>query len=240
MKHLPIGNTSFSLIRKEDSLYVDKTDLIYNIAIIKDRPIFISRPRRFGKSLLVNILHCLFSNGLEYFKGLAIENLWHDKTYRVIHIDFSIISSTSLQEFIKEFDDELIQSFCLSDSFSQFDAQGNFLSPNRLFSNIIRDLPNRSIVLLIDEYDSPLIHHLDNYDELDKHLRILNDFYSTVKRYNEKFRFRRICHPACRICSGPAASLQVYGKNLRQGPRAGDCGGHGKKVLLPVLYDQSG
>ena len=69
-------------------VYVDKTASIYQM-IKSGRQFFISRPRRFGKSLLVSTLESLFSKGTEMFKGLAIEKVWTDKTYKVIHLDFS-------------------------------------------------------------------------------------------------------------------------------------------------------
>ena len=188
IRRLPLGNPIFSLLRIEDSVYVDKTDLIYSIAM-NSTPMFISRPRRFGKSLLINTLQSLFSKGLEDFRGLAIEKLWHDKTYQVIHIDFSELGSKSPQEFIRIFDLMLIRDFGVNGLISELDSKGDYLPPSFLFEKIISDLPDRSIVLLIDEYDSPLTHHLNNYDELDDISKILCDFYAVVKRYSGKFRF---------------------------------------------------
>ena len=86
-KYLPLGNPDFSAIRDANMIYVDKTKIIENIAS-QTTPIFFSRPRRFGKSLLVNTLHNLFANGLEKFHNLDIEKNWNDTTYRVVHIDF--------------------------------------------------------------------------------------------------------------------------------------------------------
>ena len=89
---LPLSITSFSEFCERNKIYVDKTDLVAKLAQF-DAPIFLSRPRRFGKSTLVSTFHELFANGLDKFQGLKIvaDNLWNDKTYKVIHLDFSII-----------------------------------------------------------------------------------------------------------------------------------------------------
>ena len=92
---LPLSITAFSEFCERNKIYIDKTDLVAKLAQF-DAPIFLSRPRRFGKSTLVSTFHELFSNGLDgldKFQGLKIvtENLWKDTTYKVIHLDFSII-----------------------------------------------------------------------------------------------------------------------------------------------------
>lgn len=91
IRRLPRANNSFEDIRKKNQIYVDHTDLIYEFAYL-DGPNFLSRPRRFGKSLLISTLESLFSHGTEYFKGLKIERLWNEaekgKTYKVIQLDF--------------------------------------------------------------------------------------------------------------------------------------------------------
>ena len=88
---LPLGISSFEKIRSTGMIYVDKTDLIFEIASLND-PFFLSRPRRFGKSLLLSTFESLFTHGTEYFKGLKIEKLWNelekDRTYKAIHLDF--------------------------------------------------------------------------------------------------------------------------------------------------------
>ena len=91
IKKLPLGTTLFENFILKNKIYVDKTDLIAKLTEFDDCPVFLSRPRRFGKSTLVNTFEELFSHGLEKFKGLKIdkENLWQDKTYKVLHLDFS-------------------------------------------------------------------------------------------------------------------------------------------------------
>ncbi|MBQ8023610.1 MAG: AAA family ATPase, partial [Succinivibrio sp.] len=108
-KLLP-DTTDFRELIDSNRIYVDKTSIISKFAVGKG-PFFISRPRRFGKSTLINTLHELFAHGIEKFKGLEIEPLWDDKTYKVIHLDFSTFKEvTSISSFNKEF----IEAFRLS------------------------------------------------------------------------------------------------------------------------------
>ena len=108
LNKLPNGISDFDTLRKEQRIYVDKTDLIYKIASNNAQPIFFSRPRRFGKSLLVSTFECLFLRKLELFKGLKIEPLWKDtKQYCVLHLDFSAMDFTSVEEFKKAFNNDL-------------------------------------------------------------------------------------------------------------------------------------
>ena len=186
INRLPIGLLEFSNLRKKNKIYVDKTDLIYKIAS-QDAPIFFSRPRRFGKSLLINTLSCLFKKGVEYFHGLDIEKKWKDKTYQVVHFDFSGIANKNFQNFKNALGDTIIEGFCMRNSVSQFNEYGA-REPDRILNQIAKNLENDSVVLLIDEYDAPLTHHIDDPDELKNIMSIMNDFYSTIKQYTDKFR----------------------------------------------------
>ena len=101
-KTLP-NYASFSKLIETNSIYVDKTGIIANFAKSKG-PYLLTRPRRFGKSTLINTLHELFAHGIEKFKGLEIEPLWDDKTYKVIHLDFSTFKEVpSNSSFNKDF-----------------------------------------------------------------------------------------------------------------------------------------
>ena len=88
IRNLPIDSTNFEVLRKQNKIYIDKTDLIFEFAQ-DDAPIFLSRPRRFGKSLLTTTIKSLFEHGLEYFEGLKISKLWNDTTYPVLYLNFS-------------------------------------------------------------------------------------------------------------------------------------------------------
>ena len=178
-RRLPYASIGFEDMRERQKIYVDKTALIYQIAI-QDVPIFFSRPRRFGKTLLLNTLASLFSNGLKYFHGLAIEKMWNDKTYQVIRIDFSSIADNNAQDFKQALNDTLVTAFNVAGIVSQ-GSENAIRDPDRVLNEIIRKKINNSIVLLVDEYDAPLIHNIDNEEDLRGIMRTLNKFYATIK-----------------------------------------------------------
>ena len=161
-KLLPVGTSDFSTLRLRNQIYVDKTELIYQIAS-QSQKFFFARPRRFGKSLLISTFESLFKYGLRDFKGLAIENLWKEKcTYNVVSLDFSVIPSfSSVEEFSKKF------MAILGGGFSPFgfnyvpDPLNDFF--DQLFT-WMRAQPRNSLVILIDEYDAPLTGCLNNKD----------------------------------------------------------------------------
>ena len=186
INNLPLGLSDFSNIRESRMIYVDKTELISKIAR-RRTPIFFSRPRRFGKSLLINTLHSLFSKGLEDFCGLDLEKTWNDTTYKVVHIDFSGIASRNSNSFIRAFTRRIIQQFKKNNKFSFSNSLCDEY-PADVLDDICQHLDNNSVVLLIDEYDAPLTHHLDRPDELQDIVEILNDFYAVAKQYTDKFR----------------------------------------------------
>ncbi|MBQ7739180.1 MAG: AAA family ATPase [Desulfovibrionaceae bacterium] len=186
IKYLSYGNPEFTYLREENKIYVDKTGLIYKIAS-QDTPIFFSRPRRFGKSLLINTLQALFSTGLEYFHGLEIEKVWNDKTYKVVHIDFSGMADDDHIDLIKDLGEIIIQEFEMDDLVSRSNSSG-LKNPSMILNEICKKLKNKSVVLLIDEYDAPLTHNINNHDELDRIKKVLNNFYAVIKQYTGKFR----------------------------------------------------
>ena len=184
---LSLGLLKFSNIRKENMIYVDKTNLIAKIAS-KRVPVFLSRPRRFGKTLLVNTLSSLFTDGLKYFYGLDIEKKWNDKKYKVVHLDFSSLADKSPLEFKRDFNESIIEEFGMKGIVAKSDEIG-IRSPDRVMNDIAKRLDDNSIVLLIDEYDAPLVHNINNPDELMDIMKILNNFYAVVKQYIDAFRF---------------------------------------------------
>ena len=186
-KQLP-DTTDFGELIDNNCIYVDKTAIINQFAS-KKGPFFISRPRRFGKSTLINTLHELFSHGLEKFKGLKIEPLWKDKTYKVLHLDFSSYNFLSEINFNDYFYEDLKQEF-LSIGLKVNDSTLDTKIPALLFDNVLKNNPSdQKIVLLIDEYDTPLSAVLNNEKEFIARRDILHSFYSKVKQYQGRFRF---------------------------------------------------
>ena len=186
-KQLP-DTTDFGELIDNNCIYVDKTAIINQFAS-KKGPFFISRPRRFGKSTLINTLHELFAHGTEKFKGLEIEPLWHDKTYKVLHLDFSSYNFLSEINFNDYFYEDLKQEF-LSIGLKVNDSTLDTKIPALLFDNVLKNNPSdQKIVLLIDEYDTPLSAVLNNEKEFIARRDILYSFYSKLKQYQGRFRF---------------------------------------------------
>ena len=180
--------TSFSKLIETNSIDVDKTGLIADFAK-GHGPFFISRPRRFGKSTLINTLHELFAHGLEKFKGLEIEPLWDDKTYKVLHLDFSSYNFLSEFNFNDYFYADLKQKF-IELGLSIDESNISLKTPALLVDNAFKNNNSgEEIVLLVDEYDTPLSAVLNNEKEFLARRDILHSFYSKVKEYQGRFRF---------------------------------------------------
>ena len=166
-----------------------KTDLVADLAKF-DAPIFLSRPRRFGKSTLVSTFHELFSNGLDKFQGLKIvtDNLWNDRTYNVIHLDLSKIKEQSddinfNETFLQQLDDAFIHS-----GYEKI-LNEEIKIPARYLDIRFNQKDISGLVLLIDEYDAPLTAVMGDKGEFERRRRVLSNFFSTIKAYSGKFRF---------------------------------------------------
>lgn len=183
---LPLGTSTFSTLRASNEIYVDKTALIHSLAATGRGKIFLARPRRFGKSLLVSTFESLFANGLRDFKGLCIEQTWQDSLYPVIRLDFSQIKALSEQE---QFSDALKNY--LYESFSHL---GFAYDPSRtsFFAQLdswLRQQGPNSIVLLIDEYDAPLTERLGDTTAFNAVRDMLTQFFAILKSNEGCLRF---------------------------------------------------
>lgn len=180
LQKLPLGDSDFSKLRNREAVYVDKTDLIYKLVTENSDKIFFSRPRRFGKSLLVSTLASLFKYGIRDFEGLAIEKLWKERTYSVLHLDFSLICNFESHE---EFAD-LFWTYAASE-FSQLSDESLIGINNQAtalnISNLLRGLEERSLVILIDEYDSPLTECADNPALFERIRKEMDVFFRMLK-----------------------------------------------------------
>ncbi len=185
---LPLGNSDFALLRQNNKVYVDKTAMVHQLAKGVGNKVFIARPRRFGKSLLVSTFESLFKYGLRDFQGLAIEQQWTDKTYDVVRLDFSEVKNFSTVEEFKEGLLELLVSAFSSVGFRY--ERDSFLSVMRQLSGWLREqVPVSSVVLLIDEYDAPLTACLDQPELFEKVRRTLASFYAILKSNDGALRF---------------------------------------------------
>lgn len=185
-RKLPIGIQTFEDIRKNSYLYVDKTKHVWRIANI-GKPYFLSRPRRFGKSLLLSTFEAYFAGKKELFKGLAIEQLEQEwKKYPVLHLDLNAEKYDSPQRL----------NDILSNQLTQWEIRyGKGEDENTLstrFSGIIRRACEQAgcgVVVLIDEYDKPLLQTLGNYDLMEDYRKTLKAFYGVLKSSDRYLRF---------------------------------------------------
>lgn len=187
LRPLPLGTSDFSALRDCNQIYVDKTDLIYQLASKREK-FFLSRPRRFGKSLLISTFESLFKDGTKNFQGLKIEQLWkEEKTYQVIRLDFSGIKNFSSPE---EFQEKLDIYF--SDLMEQQNIRPRVRIEKaglRNFINWLAIQENNSSVFLIDEYDAPLTACLNDSALFEKVRGTLAEFYSKFKTFDGVIRF---------------------------------------------------
>ena len=174
----PIGIQDFEKIRKDGFVYVDKTDLVYKMAQ-KGGYYFLSRPRRFGKSLLVSTLEAYFSGKKELFTGLALADLEKDWIeYPVLRMDLSGKSYDSPEVLQQVFDDYL------SRWEKKYGIENKFTVPGIRFSQVIEAAylqTGKRAVILIDEYDKPILDNRGNEELSDVFRNQLQGFYSVMK-----------------------------------------------------------
>ena len=180
---------TFSRLREEGFTYVDKTDALYAMASGEvGKQFFIARPRRFGKSLAVSTLKSLFQGEREFFTGLAIEPKWDwSKKWPVLHLDMGSAQTTTVAE-LRERWRVMLGNECARNGIAFRDNENSATA----FENAICDLAAKStdgqMVLLIDEYDKPLLGHLMKSD-VTEFRDALKAFYSVVKTLESKQRF---------------------------------------------------
>ena len=184
MKKLPIGIQSFSELRNGGYLYVDKTELIYRLAT-EGKYYFLSRPRRFGKSLLVSTLSELFQGNQSLFEGLWVHGRWNWlQTHPVLDFRFNNASYkiSGLEAFLK---DELHYQ---AQAFRITLPEGPY--PNQ-FRELITKLSHQynQVVVLIDEYDKPILDYLDDVEQAKANREVLKNFYSVLKSLDSHLRF---------------------------------------------------
>ena len=183
----PIGVQSFEKLRGEGFVYVDKTTLIYKM-VTEGTAYFLSRPRRFGKSLLLSTLQAYFEGKRELFKGLAIEGLEQEwKKFPVLHLDLNAERYATLGELENILDTYLREWEGVYGS----DQIGNS-SLSQRFRAVIRNAKQhtgRNVVVLIDEYDKPILQAIGNEALQDEFRSALKAFYGVLKSADADLRF---------------------------------------------------
>jgi hypothetical protein len=187
LKKLPIGISTLKDILKEDYLYVDKTALVQNL-IEEGRYYFLSRPRRFGKSLFLDTLRMTFSGDKELFKGLHIyDNSYEFENHPVIRISFNSGDFSSKKGFNKtlfrilEINQKSLGIECPKDD-----------SPSICFDRLIEEAYkkyNKKVVILVDEYDKPILDNIEDTEIATLMREELKNFYSVIKGADEYLKF---------------------------------------------------
>ena len=183
----PIGIQTFSKIREGNFLYVDKTEYVYRMTHSASSYMFLSRPRRFGKSLLTSTLHSYFSGREELFRGLAMEKLEKDWIKRpVLHIDLNIGKYDTPDSLDKQLEKAVTE-------WEQLYGTGMAESTLALrFAGVVRracEQTGQRVAILIDEYDKPMLQAIGN-EELQKQFRnTLKPFYGALKTKDGYIKF---------------------------------------------------
>lgn len=182
----PIGVQNFESLRKDGYLYIDKTRLIYKL-VSEGRYYFLSRPRRFGKSLLISTLEAYFQGKKELFNGLAIEALEKEWTARpVLHIDLNIErynKSDNLYDILNK---------SLSDWESMYGNNPAETSLSLRLAGIIQrahEQTGHRVAILVDEYDKPLLQAIGNKPLQEEFRSILKPFYGVLKTMDGHIKF---------------------------------------------------
>ena len=185
-KLYPIGIQNFEKIRKDGYFYVDKTALMYRLVSTRSY-YFLSRPRRFGKSLLISTIEAYFQGKKELFEGLAVAGLESEwKKYPVIHLDLNAKKFDSPEDLTRLIDRQLL---VFEDEYGRVRED---VTVDDRFVSLIRNMSKKTgerVVILIDEYDKPLLQAIGN-DSLQNEFRgILKAFYGVMKSMDGHIRF---------------------------------------------------
>lgn len=182
----PVGTQDFATLREEGYVYVDKTELIYNLVTDK-RYIFLSRPRRFGKSLLLSTIRYYFEGRKDLFEGLKIMELEKNwKRYPVLHLELSRIDSRNPESLISTLEEQF------QEWEEKFEIKDRNFAFSQRFAQIIKHAHKKfreRVVVLIDEYDNPLLNTISSPEIHESHRNLLKSIYSNLKGLDEYIKF---------------------------------------------------
>ena len=183
-----VGTQSFSALRREGALYVDKTEFVWRLAHQAGKYFFLSRPRRFGKTLLISTMQDFFEGKRELFDGLAAAELETEWTSSpVIRLDMSMVKPVTVAGLRERLGDILS---ALEERFAVGGRRATTLG-GRLSALIECAAAGRegSVVVLVDEYDAPLLNVIDDPETLDAFMDVMREFYVPLKACDEWLRF---------------------------------------------------
>ena len=176
-------------LRQDGCYYVDKTALIQDL-VRRGRYYFLSRPRRFGKSLLVDTIKCLFEGRKELFEGLAIDDSWNwaKNKHPVVRISFD-----GKYKDWKDIEKKLLVQFAMLEEKYQFQFPPSVpnAAPEKMIYTLfhLHQKTGKKVVVLIDEYDNPILSQIVNRDQAQENSDYLKDFYGTLKGCQSGYSF---------------------------------------------------
>lgn len=184
MKKLPIGRQIFSEIIEDNYLYIDKTKDIYNLFAQGGKYYFLSRPRRFGKTLLISTLKEIFSGNKELFKGLWFYDKLQWEKHPVIHLDFLGMEYDSKQRLVETLE------FLVNQNAKTYKIRLKEKRYDKRFKELIIELSKTNkVVILVDEYDKPLIDFVDKKEIATQNRDVLKTFFGNIKGADEYLEF---------------------------------------------------
>ncbi len=189
MKLIEQNTYDFPKIRGKNVIYVDKTAYLHKLVTAENQTLnFVSRPRRFGKSLMISTLKAIFEGRRELFKGLAIDTLDYDwQVHPVIHFDMSLVSTESFETFEKSFREIVCRALASSGA-----TMNETATVGTMLGDAIAELARKTgkgVVILVDEYDAPVGHSLDDIDKAQKVRAALSALYIQIKGHVKDVRF---------------------------------------------------
>jgi len=185
MKKLPKGINDFRELRKWNCIYVDKTEYIYKM-VEDNKYIFLSRPRRFGKSLMVSVLEYLFRGEKELFEGTWIYDKWNWESYPVVRLDMNEVDTTSPEDLYTSLSLRLKR---IAQDYGVSCVEGTV---SDIFYYLVQDISrkyNKPVVLLIDEYEKPILDHISDKKQAHRMREILRQVYGRIKSLDQYLRF---------------------------------------------------
>ena len=186
-KELPIGKSTLEKIVMGNCVYIDKTQFVSKLVTTGDY-YFLSRPRRFGKSLFLDTLKQAFLGNKKIFTGLYLENHWDwDKTYPVIHFDFGLSSVYDGEETLRASIWSVLSS-CAKEYDIVLEAQNFGLAFHELIGKIVTKT-NQQVVILIDEYDKPILDFITDVSQAALMREMLKGLYSVIKVNDAHLKF---------------------------------------------------
>ena len=190
MKPIAIDTHDFPKLRENGCIYVDKTEFIYRLVSgVGSNLFFLSRPRRFGKSLTISALKALFSGRRELFQGLYIDTTdWKWEKYPIIHFEFNDLTTTSIEEFTNDLATHVKER--LTEAGYDYDeSKSAHLNFGSAITSLSAANGGKGVVILIDEYDAPVGHYLDDIPKAEAVRDRLSAVYSQMKNRTGDIRF---------------------------------------------------